>query len=59
MWIIWVLVLGIIAYVAWRAVSTKGFACSQHESAIDILKKRYAKGEITKDDYERLKKELE
>ena len=29
------------------------------ESASDILKKRYARGEISKEDFERLKKEIE
>jgi len=28
------------------------------ESALDILKKRYARGEISKDEYEQMKKDL-
>ncbi|HEY3304224.1 MAG TPA: SHOCT domain-containing protein [Candidatus Binatia bacterium] len=29
------------------------------DGALDILKKRYAKGEISKDDFERMKKDVE
>lgn len=31
---------------------------AQAESALDILKKRYARGEITRDEYERMKKDI-
>jgi putative membrane protein len=31
---------------------------SDSETPLDIVKKRYAKGEITKDEYEELKREL-
>ncbi len=32
---------------------------ASHETPLDILKKRYAKGEISKDDFERMKKDLQ
>lgn len=30
----------------------------QRETALDILKKRYAKGEISREDYEQMKKDI-
>jgi hypothetical protein len=32
---------------------------TQNDTALDILKKRYAKGEISKDDFERMKKDVQ
>jgi putative membrane protein len=32
---------------------------SKEENAVDILNKRYAKGEIGKEEYERIKKEIQ
>jgi putative membrane protein len=59
MWIIFLIVIGLLIYFVVQAQKTKGQTPTQGESHLDILKKRYAKGEITKEEYERIKKDLE
>lgn len=57
--IFWILVIaGIVLLIAWLAQQGRT-APKSGEPAIDILKKRYAKGEITREEFERMKKELE
>jgi putative membrane protein len=52
----WILVaLCIIWFVRSRAHSRKD---RSEDSAIDIIKKRYAKGEITKEEFEKIKDDL-
>jgi putative membrane protein len=59
MWIIFLIVIGFLIYFIVQARKTKGQMPTQYESPLDILKKRYAKGEITKEEYEKMKKDLE
>jgi putative membrane protein len=61
MLIFWVLVIvGLIFLIKWLIQSTKKEPESPHSSsrAIDILKERYAKGEINKEEFEEKKKDL-
>ena len=57
----WIAVIvGIISLIRWVVVSTnKGRETRAEDSAIEILKRRYASGEINKDEYEEKKKDLE
>ena len=59
MWIIFLIVIGLLIYFFVQLQKTKGQTPTQNESHLDILKKRYAKGEIAKEEYERMKKDLE
>jgi putative membrane protein len=59
MWIIFLIVIGLLIYFIVQAQKTKGQMPTQTESPLDILKKRYAKGEINKEDFDRMKHDLE
>jgi putative membrane protein len=58
--IIWVLVIvGIVLLVKWLMASAgKGEGASAKESPTEILKRRYAAGEIGKEEFEEKKKDL-
>jgi len=58
----WIIVIAVVLYLIFGRRSTRrpwepgpGQA---PESALDILKKRYAKGEITRDEFERMKQDI-
>lgn len=59
MWFWWLLAIGLIGVVAWtvvRSASRTGNGAS--ESPQEILKRRYARGEIDKDEYEKRLQDL-
>ncbi len=58
MGLIFLVILVLIIVFAVRAASGSAFRFSGSETALDILKKRYAKGEISKEDFDRMKKDI-
>jgi putative membrane protein len=60
MWLILIIVAVVIVYLIFnRNKNTENPEGSSGESPIEILKTRYAKGEITKEEFERLKRDIE
>jgi len=53
----WVLIIAFIFWIV-REVSGKNSNSKSNSNALDILKERYAKGEISKEEFEAKKKDL-
>lgn len=47
-WIFWIILLGVVIWFIYYTSSQ----ISQKDTPLDILKKRYARGEIDKEEYE-------
>ncbi len=57
--LIWLLFLGAIVFAAWTAARSPGRTeGSRPATALDILKSRYASGEMNRDEFERTRREL-
>jgi putative membrane protein len=54
-----VVIIGIVYFVKWVISMGKGHETKSEETALDILKKRYAKGEISKEEFERIKQDIQ
>jgi len=61
--VMWIVVLGVIGVIVWLIVRTQkqhgGRGSLQEESPLDIVKGRYARGEITREEFENLKRDLQ
>lgn len=58
-WIFWIIIIGAVVYLIVRFNNQNNRFTQHSESALDILKKRYAKGEISKEEFEEKKKDIE
>ncbi|HEX7400705.1 MAG TPA: SHOCT domain-containing protein [candidate division Zixibacteria bacterium] len=59
MWIFWILIIiGLFFLVKWLVEQSRSNQTRQDESSLEILRKRYAKGEINKEEFEQKKKDL-
>jgi len=59
MWLIILVLVGIGGYFLLQVSKSKGADASKVETPLDLLKKRYASGEIDKEEFDRKKKDLE
>jgi putative membrane protein len=60
MWLILILIAGVVVYFVFnRSKRNTNPAGSTRESPTEILKRRYAAGDISKEEFDRLKKEIE
>ncbi len=58
--IFWIVVVGLIVWgvVALARRGGSGTNVSERKTPLDVAKERYAKGEISKEEFERMKKDL-
>lgn len=60
MWIFWLLLIVFLVFIIKAVAGGKsGSKNSMADSPLEIIKKRYARGEIDEEEYKRLRKELE
>ena len=58
MWVIFLIVVVVAIYFIARALKEKNMNAGGQDTPLNILKKRYAKGEINKEEYDRMKRDL-
>jgi putative membrane protein len=60
MWILWIVIIGLIVWGVIALVRRSGSTTDtgSKQTPLDIAKERYARGEITREEFERIKKDL-
>lgn len=57
-WLVFLFIIALVVVRLLRGYDHHHFGCNHRTDPLDIAKERYAKGEITKEQFEQLKKDL-
>jgi putative membrane protein len=57
--LIFLFLVGAVVAVRWLWGQKSLFGAAGQENALEVLKKRYARGEISKDEFEKIKRDIE
>ncbi len=58
MWVIFLIFAGLLIYLAVNNTKSKEHPDKFEKTSLDIIKERYAKGEISEEEFEKMKKNL-
>jgi putative membrane protein len=58
MWLFWILLIVLVLWAVKAATGGANNSAEKQKSALDILKERYAKGEIDQEEFEQKRKDL-
>ena len=58
MWIFWILIIVALVWFVAFATRRGGLSSGSEKSAMEVLKERYARGEIDRDEFEQKQKDL-
>ncbi|MAT59455.1 MAG: electron transporter RnfE [Ignavibacteriae bacterium] len=60
-WLFWIVIIGLVIFLIVRLTNQKTGSqnIQSNENPLDVLKKRYARGEITKEEFESMKNDLQ
>ncbi|WP_298827166.1 SHOCT domain-containing protein [uncultured Piscinibacter sp.] len=52
------IIVGVVALIRWSATRSSGEQDAPRRTPLDILQERYVRGEITREEYEQMRKDI-